>query len=98
MAQSLIQHALLKLNEECCEVAQMCSKTSQFGMDECMSGQTLTNRERLHAELNDLNAMVELLNEEFGLRYVSDPSAIRMKKMKVQKYLAYSQDLGLVER
>ena len=46
------QHAFLKLGEECTEVAMLCSKIIQFGIDSEYEGKT--NRARLIAELNVL--------------------------------------------
>jgi NTP pyrophosphatase (non-canonical NTP hydrolase) len=63
------QFLLTKLAEECAEVAQMALKTQQFGMNESKPGQLATNKDRLHAELNDLNAIVQMLNDEFGFDY-----------------------------
>lgn len=99
-----LQLLLLKLGEECNEVAQIASKCSQFGLNEIYSGMTddrradgLSNRHRLHLELNDLNAMVMMLNKEFDLGYSRDIGAVLKKIEKVNLYAGYSADLGLVE-
>lgn len=92
------QFYLTKLAEECTEVAQMALKTQQFGMDEVRRDQSLTNRQRLHAELNDLFAILEVLNSDHDLRWAVDWEALEAKKEKVQRYLNYSRALGLVEQ
>ncbi len=91
------QYLLLKLSEECNEVGQMASKNMHFGTEETQTGGVQTNRERLHAEINDLLAIVELLNEEEGFDFTPDPDKIARKKEKVKYFREYSRSLGLVE-
>lgn len=91
------QYLLLKLSEECNEVGQMASKNMHFGTEETQTGGVQTNRERLHAEINDLLAIIELLNEEEGFDFTPDPDKIAFKKEKVNFYREYSRSLGLVE-
>jgi hypothetical protein len=98
------QWLLLKVAEECTEVAHRALKTIQFGIDEIQPGQPYTNLYRLEAELLDLAVIVSLLNnrpgvlirgwECFNLKLV--PLDARVKK--VEKYLQMSQDLGEVEQ
>jgi NTP pyrophosphatase (non-canonical NTP hydrolase) len=52
------QFLLLKLSEECMEVAQRASKQIQFGKDEVQKDQLKTNQARLKDELLDLFALV----------------------------------------
>ena len=92
-----LQHLLTKLAEECSEVAQIALKTSQFGPTEVMPGQPLNNFERCHQELDDLWAMVEMLNDQYGFSYCQSRERIESKKEKVRKYLGYSIHLGLVD-
>jgi len=92
-----LQHLLTKLAEEGAEIAQIALKTSQFGPLEVMPGQPLNNFERCHQELDDLWAMVEMLNDQYGFAYTPSPGRIKTKKIKVQKYLGYSIHLGLVD-
>ena len=82
-----IEHLLFKLAEECAEVTQEASKAAIFGMDEVMPGQSLSNRERVVKELNDLYAVVEML----GLCKTDRP-AIEAKKSKVRHYMDYARD------
>jgi NTP pyrophosphatase (non-canonical NTP hydrolase) len=58
------QFLLLKLSEECVEVAQRAAKQMQFGRNEIQKDQSLTNSERLVGELRDLAAVVNLLEKE----------------------------------
>lgn len=84
-----IQHLLFKLAEECAEVTQESSKAAIFGFEEVMPGQPLTNRERVIKELNDVWAVVEMLN----LQRV-DRQHIEEKKAKVEQYIDYAKRCG----
>lgn len=92
-----LQHLLTKLAEEGSEVAQIALKTAQFGPNEVMPGQPLDNFQRCHQELDDLMAMVEMLNDQYGFGYKPSRERMDAKKEKVRKYLGYSIHLGLVE-
>lgn len=95
------QFYLTKLAEECNEVGQRALKQQQFGQYEVQKNQALNNEDRLRAEVLDLYAMVRILTEagEIPRIYRYDmEEAYEAKKAKIAKYLAYSQDLGKVER
>jgi len=92
-----LQYLLNKLAEEGSEVSQIALKTAQFGLSEIRPGQPFTNLDRIHQELNDLLAIVDMLNEEYPFRYMRDNDAIDVKKLKVEKFYRYSVNLGLVE-
>lgn len=81
------EHLLAILSEECAEVAREVSKALRFGMFEMMPGQSLTNRERIAAELQDLWAAVEMLNLQ-----TVDRAAIERKKEKVVKFMRYAEE------
>lgn len=97
---SLRQYYLEKLAEECAEVAQRAMKQSQFGADEIQKDQSLTNKARLSGELNDLLVVMDILQDlgevtvETDLEFVAYAET---KRAKIQKYLKYSQSLGMVE-
>jgi hypothetical protein len=91
------QFLLIKLAEECQEVAQRALKMAQFGSDEVQKGQDQTNAERLYGELDDLNGITLLLDEETtGFTYTPSLVAIEAKAEKVAKYRALSEKLGRV--
>jgi hypothetical protein len=92
------QYYLNKLAEESAEVAQIALKSAQFGPEELMPGQPLTNFQRCHAEINDFMAIIEELNDKFNFGYVIDRNQIDAKKVKVKKYLDLSIYLGLVQK
>lgn len=89
------QFLLMKLAEEASEVAQIALKTAQFGLEETYTDKT--NVERIYAELNDIIAIVGMLNEQEGFDYDTDDEAIDAKIKKVEHYLKYSQTLGMVD-
>lgn len=91
-----LQYLLLKLAEEASEISQIALKTSQFGLEEVCPNQPLTNKERVHGELNDLLAIVCILNEEFDFEFRADEIKIDEKKLKISKYYDYSKTLGMV--
>lgn len=88
------QLLLLKLMEECTEVAKEAAKCMQFGMDEVYEPIGKANRERLADELNDVMAIIQMLNNGTNLRYTRDEEAIKAKIEKVLHYAQYSADLG----
>ena len=90
------QFLLLKLSEECAEVAQRCSKQIQFGKEEKQHDQEFTNAQRLKAELTDLLAVANLLveaKEVESLSMAELDAATLVKKQKMQKYLDKSTEL-----
>lgn len=95
------QYLLTKLAEEASEVAQIALKTQQFGGNEVYPEQSLTNTQRIHAELIDLLAIVGMLNKEFNFEFELDSEdnfqIMIAKQEKVDKYYQYSQDCGMVE-
>ncbi len=99
---TLRQFYLTKLAEECQEVAQRALKSIQFGADEVQKGQEETNAQRLRDEVQDLLAMIALVeNNTFDLPQIPFVEEVRTtvrKTEKICRYLEYSQSLGMVER
>lgn len=88
---------LEQLSEEASEVIQRVSKIQRFGLHEIQPGQDLTNAQRLEYELNDLYAVADLLSKENDVISQSvDEDAITAKQKKVEKYLDYSRELGIL--
>jgi len=90
------QYLLCVAGEEANEVGQMACKNQRFGLHEVFPGQPLTNAQRMHLEIDDLMALVEMLNEEYGFGYAPNRQHIEAKKAKVNRYGDYSASLGLV--
>jgi len=93
---NLEQFLLTKLAEECTEIAHIALKTQQFGMTEKHPSMTLNNAERIGVELDDMMAILDLL-ELVGFDWEINADAIAAKRRKVAKYLKYSIQLGKVE-
>ena len=62
-----------------------------------MPGQPLNNFRRCHQELDDLFAIVEILNDQYGFAYTPSLERMDAEKAKVRKYLGYWIHLGLVD-
>lgn len=91
------EHLYTKLAEECSEVQHRLFKLLHFGPHEAEPGQSQTNIDRLRAEVDDLLAVVVILEIEGLLPEVTEKHAIAAgvaKRRKIDKYLAYSVDLG----
>ncbi|RIJ79251.1 hypothetical protein D1871_00065 [Nakamurella silvestris] len=91
------QFLLMKLAEEASEIAQIALKTAQFGMTEKHPDLSLNNKERIHLELNDLNAIVDELNSWTNFEYKPNYEAKINKIEKLNTFLGYSIQLGKVE-
>lgn len=91
------QFLLIKLAEECQEVAQRALKAAQFGLDEVQVGTSTNNADRLEEELDDLFGILRMMKMEDVFTFEPDPNALREKARKVEKYRQYSRDLGLVQ-
>ena len=91
-----LQLLLNKLSEEGCEVGQIGLKTAQFGLNEICPCQPFTNAERCHQEIDDVMAIVEMLNDEYSFGYEPSRERREAKKAKVNKFAAYSESLGMV--
>lgn len=107
------QFLLMKLAEECAEVAQRCSKSMQYGSQQVWRGgevaggsaptkeEGLNNAQRLTGELIDLAIICGLL-EDIGA-ISPPPTLLKMdeartaKIAKLNKYLAFSRKLGAID-
>lgn len=92
---NLTQYLLGKLAEEATEVAQMALKCQKFGLSDEFEGKV--NSERLRGELDDLNAILELLSRHKRFNYIPPPCQNSAHK-KVLKWAQYSADIGLLNR
>ena len=94
-----LEHLLTILTEECAEVQQAGTKALRFGLEEGRDLSAMAdgnNVQRLRHEINDMLAMVEMLEDE-GLELSPDHSLRKQKKEKVEKYLLYSKQCGTLE-
>lgn len=81
------QFLLCKLAEEAAELAKEAMKTQQFGMLSSHPKYTGTNANRISEELNDLLAVIDMMNEECeDFFWTPDEEAIERKVEKIEKY------------
>ena len=93
------QFLLLKLAEECAEVAQRASKSIRFATTRCRTGRSHERRAR--DELGDLITTIAMIVEETEhIARIEPGSAIQIAqetRAKINKYYEYSIALGRVE-
>ncbi len=82
------EYLLVKLGEECADVAQRATKAITFGIDEVQHDQPFTNAERIVQELADLSATVDML-ADYGLLEL-DAHAFGVMKARKRARLAGS--------
>lgn len=99
------EHMWLKLMEECAEVQQRVSKLIQFGINEVEPGQSADNLSRLRLEIFDLLAVLQIIEDMNLMPFVSEgirreelEAHTKAKRAKIQKFLDYSIQLGMVTR
>lgn len=90
------EHLLIKLIEECCEVAKATSKALEFGLDDGCPNTGRTNLGDIKSELNDLFAIIEMLHSE-GVDWKIDDAAVMLKKAKVEYWMSHAQKRGALE-
>lgn len=98
MTATRIQLLLVSLNEEANEIGQGVDKILRFGLtDKYPDSGSPTTRDKLIQELNDLMAVVDLLVEECVIPVAwKNADMMREKQAKVEKYLQYSKDRGIL--
>lgn len=92
--------------EECAELAQRLAKAARFGMDQVQEAKDdrpdqnpdrLNNRQRIYEEFYDLRATLGLLGLDAWEDSPDSLAAERVKIAKVERYLAFSAELGKVQ-
>lgn len=94
------EHLLAKLNEECVEIAKDCCKAMLFGLDDRkpLESNSLSNREKIVNELNDLAAVVEMM-EAKGIipRDWQNEAKMFSKKEKVRHWMTHARKVGTLQ-
>ena len=102
-----IEHLLVCLAEECAEVTKEVTKILRFGLKDQKFVVNGTDHEpndvRLQTEIIDVMAVLELLQEEDVIFPDDDKSdkwdeMMEVKKEKIEKYIVYAQEKGLVDK
>ena len=91
------EHLLACLAEECAEVIQRATKAQRWGLGEIQPDQNRTNAERIVAELQDLHAIMEMLDDEGVIQMGIDRAAVETKKRKVEHFINYARELGILK-
>jgi hypothetical protein len=86
-----LEYLLIVLGEEGAEVAQDTAKALRFGLGDFKPGQTEDNKRRLEREVAEVVAVAEML----GLTIRQED--IAAKKLKVEKFMSYSRNIGTLE-
>lgn len=86
---------MIILCEESAEVIQATTKALRFGPTEVYPETGQSNVDRLVDELNDMQAVIWMLQAEGVLpAKITDLNKIEAKRAKVEKYIAYSHSIG----
>ena len=95
-----VEHLLTCLGEEGCEVAQDVAKSLRFGLSDrnVLNFTGPTNRERLINELNDLEAVADML-AAFDIIPLDwrDAKKQAAKKLKVMDFMDYAKKVGALK-
>jgi hypothetical protein len=92
------EYLFVKLMEESSEVAQEAAKCLCFGANEVYELIGIPNMGRVKVEFNDLLAVIEMLQERGALpKPMIDRGMIETKKLKLEKYMLYSTEIGTLE-
>lgn len=97
MIQSILDHVLSTLGEECGEVQQVLGKISRFGLEDVNPKTETTHWEELRKEMHDIVASWELVCEELDRSSGFNQDLITLKKRKVKKYMQYAADRGRLQ-
>lgn len=91
-----LQWLLGKLAEEGSEVTKNALKTMQFGPIAVAPDQTYNNFLLCHEEIDDMVAVIEMLNEEFRFGYRINRERVDDKKKKLEYFYQVSRDAGMI--
>jgi NTP pyrophosphatase (non-canonical NTP hydrolase) len=90
-----LEHLLTILSEECMETGQRITKASRFTLGEIQAGHSQTNAQRINYEFNDILAVMEMIGADTGYDLAArDEMSIETKKINVEKFLRYSEEIG----
>ena len=88
------EHLLTCLSEECLEVAKDISKSNRFGLSDRnpLNPKGMTNQQRIIRELNDLMAVISILEDEGLLPKDWQSASLQTEKRdKVRRFMDYAR-------
>jgi NTP pyrophosphatase (non-canonical NTP hydrolase) len=89
------EEALVILGEECSEVIQAIAKIHRWGPNSNNKGRNdLTNLEQLSLELGDLQAMIDIVIDQFEIPKSSISNYSQLKKNKLTRYSEFLKTYG----
>lgn len=91
------EHLLTCLMEECAEIQKAASKALRFGLAHAPGSKPLTNAQLIAHEVNDLVAVVELLEEAGLIERSGTLRALEEKKIKVKMFMNYAREQGTLK-
>lgn len=94
------EYLLICLIEECAEIQQRATKALRFGLTEIQKDQLLTNAQRINGEVNDFNAVLEILKNRRDIPEQADDEEIKAimdKHQKLHEYGKLSIELGILK-
>lgn len=107
---SIETFCLQQVQQEANEVGHIGSKAVLFGLQEVWhdsyhNPRKLTNEMRMHEEINDFYAAIEVMIEELNMVYSNvSPDfgkpmrdLIDVKKAKIRRYMEYARNIGRLE-
>lgn len=94
--QTDLSYNLNLLSEEASEVIQAVSKIQRFGEMSISPYNNTANIFLLIKEINDFMAVVELLQDYYGIPFI-DNQRVEEKKQKIAQYKIYSLEEGLLQ-
>lgn len=89
MITSYSEELLTILGEECAEVIQILAKIQRFGEDSCYPGESKNNLDRLHEEIADILAVVDLLLTEETLDDHKIQNGKLKKRIKLKQFMSF---------
>ena len=95
---TILDHLLFCLGEECGEIQQVAGKAGRFGLDDINPKTQESNLTEIRKEIHDLIAIYEMLCEECAIDGQIDVVLLAQKKQRVKQYMDYARNRGILER
>lgn len=92
-----LDYMLFCLQEECSEVQKVASKMARFGHLSVGPDTSLNNMELMRDEVHDILGAYLLVCKELGIDMVIDKEKIEAKTKRIERFMQYSINDGLVE-
>lgn len=93
------EYLLVCLAEECAEIQKVVMKALRFGLDKGnpLGDEFISNHDEIQKELNDVVAVVDMLNTNGFTKIQLSLDAQKHKKEKINKYMEVSISCGILK-